>query len=494
MADENDAVVTPITTMNLTGRKQIFTSLEVNEDNLSEILNDAFMVHMTNAIEIDYLFNYYKGNQPILLKTKPFRPEINNRVLKNYAFQIVDFHTGNTFSQPIQYVQAVDTPKDDAGSRAEPSHITKLNRLMRQTFKSTKDRELGEHMFICGTGYRITLPSKDDVAPFLTDILNPRRTFVVYSNDIGREPVLGVHYNKQHDYQHETTQFKITAYSKNKIWKIERSGQRIKVTGVKPNPLGVVPIVEYPLNPNRLGQFEPVISLLDSINNIESNRADAIQQVVQAILKFKNCEIDEDVVKKIQEWGALQVDSDDGSADAEYISADLDQSQAQELIDDLYQSVLTIANVPDRNFSSGGNTGQALVIGQGWQSANNTAESVELMFKQSEYNFLKAVFKILEINDMEEYEDLKNVNLREIGIKFTRSKTYNLLTKTQGLQNLLEAGIHPRIAMEKVDLFTDAEEDYQASKPYLKKWEASIEDTPEEPANNKPDPNEPINI
>lgn len=34
---------------------------------------------------------------------------------------------------------------------------------------------------------------------------------------------------------------------------------------------------------------------------------------------------------------------------------------------------------------------------------------------------------------------LKNLSLGDIEIKFTRNKTDNLLTKTQGLQNQLEA-------------------------------------------------------
>lgn len=61
--------------------------------------------------------------------------------------------------------------------------------------------------------------------------------------------------------------------------------------------------------------------------------------------------------------------------------------------------------------------------------------------------------------------------------------------KTQGLQNLLEAGIHPRIAIAVVGLFSDPEQVYQDSVETLEKWEkteaseASAETIT--PANNK---------
>ena len=48
---------------------------------------------------------------------------------------------------------------------------------------------------------------------------------------------------------------------------------------------------EYPANNARLGSFEIVLPLLDAMNNIESNRMDGIEQVIQAFIKFVNCDI-----------------------------------------------------------------------------------------------------------------------------------------------------------------------------------------------------------
>lgn len=47
--------------------------------------------HNKNAQAIDYLFNYYKGKQPILNKKKVVREDINHIVVENHAFEIVEF-------------------------------------------------------------------------------------------------------------------------------------------------------------------------------------------------------------------------------------------------------------------------------------------------------------------------------------------------------------------------------------------------------------------
>ena len=53
---------------------------ELNAESIRRILPQVLREHEKNAREIDYLYNYYKGKQPILKKQKNVRPEINNKV------------------------------------------------------------------------------------------------------------------------------------------------------------------------------------------------------------------------------------------------------------------------------------------------------------------------------------------------------------------------------------------------------------------------------
>ena len=81
--------------MNNYGRIQIFTPYkEVTDTNVQEILKEAYTFFQVNCGDIKYLYDYYRGNQPILYRHKTIRPEINNKIVENHAYEIVNFRTG----------------------------------------------------------------------------------------------------------------------------------------------------------------------------------------------------------------------------------------------------------------------------------------------------------------------------------------------------------------------------------------------------------------
>lgn len=57
--------------MQLLGRRQIFTDKTViDKSNILEVLGEAFAIHEQNRNEMIYLFEYVKGDQPILKREK----------------------------------------------------------------------------------------------------------------------------------------------------------------------------------------------------------------------------------------------------------------------------------------------------------------------------------------------------------------------------------------------------------------------------------------
>ena len=81
--------------MAYTGRTKILLNVaEINESNILENLKKALDVHKKNVTEETYLYNYYKGKQPILNREKKIRPSINNKIVVNKANEIVSFKTG----------------------------------------------------------------------------------------------------------------------------------------------------------------------------------------------------------------------------------------------------------------------------------------------------------------------------------------------------------------------------------------------------------------
>ena len=89
----------------LFGRQMIFTDeKQITVSNVIDVLNQALIIHEGNRSQIKYLWQYYKGNQPILDRVKEVRPEIMNIVVENRANEIVTFKSGYLMGEPVQYV------------------------------------------------------------------------------------------------------------------------------------------------------------------------------------------------------------------------------------------------------------------------------------------------------------------------------------------------------------------------------------------------------
>ena len=442
--------------MEMYGRRVITTDArKITRKNIIFELNEAFNKHSLNRSEIEYLWNYYRGKQPILERVKSIRPEINNKIVENRANEIVSFKVGYLCGEPIQYV---GRNSDESVSQA----IAELNEMMFSENKATQDKEVVEWQMICGTAYRLVLPDKvgsEDDAPFEMHTLDPRDTFVVYSSDVGNEPMFAVKYriNKENERI-------ASVYTKDGYWKIKGD----KVVEFKKHVLGIVPIFEYPANNARQGAFEIVLPLLDAINTVASNRMDGIEQFIQAFVKFVNCDIDEEKFKALKDLGAIKVKSTEGNkADVDIVTNELNQMQTQTLVDYLYQTVLTICGMPNRNGgSSTSDTGSAVLLRDGWSLAEARAKDSELMFKRSEQEVLKLVLRI--IRDTRGLSDaLYGLKLKNIAMQFTRRNYENVQSKSQVLTTMLQQNkIHPRLAFEHCGLFSDPENAYQTSMEY----------------------------
>ena len=120
------------------GRRLILTDqTEITDSNILSVLNKAIVDHRVNQTEIDYLWKYYKGRQPILDRIKLVRPEINNKVVENHANEIVSFKTGYLCGEPIQYVSR-------EGDKDITTGIKELNDDMVLVNKSALDYEVAE--------------------------------------------------------------------------------------------------------------------------------------------------------------------------------------------------------------------------------------------------------------------------------------------------------------------------------------------------------------
>ena len=445
------------------GRRMILTSKgEITRDNVVEVVEQAYQTHLLNRDEIDYLWNYYKGKQPSLYRTRELRDYLTKHLCENRANEIVTFKTGYLVGKPIQYIAS--TEGDDVSKS-----IAELNDAMRLIGKRTRDKQLVEWCMIGGVGYRYVVQNKrkNRKVKFNLYTLDPRDTFVIRRNDYSKDVIAGVNYVTD-----DNGQITFTVYTEDNVFTFLHDARNVTQ---QRNAFGVIPIIEYPANSARLGSFEIVLTMLDAINDFDCARNEAVEQFVQSLLVLYNCQIEEGTTADmIRQAGMILLKNlGEGKADVKNLSEELDQSQNQTLKDDMWNTVLQVVGMPsqgDGNTGDSSNNG-AVVLKTGWQGAETRAQDFESEFNLPEMEMLYVVSILCDGIRGGFTFDPANVD-----IKFRRQPYDNLLSKSQTLVTMLGSDkIHPKCAYEASGLFTDVEEALQLGMSWYNKIKAEMD-------------------
>lgn len=449
----------------LMGRRRITTNAEeITRDNVMEELNRALEVHGFNAMEEEYLYWYRRGFQPVLGRTKEIRPEITNRVVENHAEEIVQFKNGYFLTQPAVYISR----REDESSAAK---VKELNEYLYHSGKHVADTAAADWFHTVGVAPIFCEPRNDKKSPLKVYALDPRNSFVVYSSRPGNRPMFGVNIVQDSDNQIVFDVFTETQYFKlygGKTTDIHVEHPYVAIAyaegSEQSNVLGRVPIIEYHYNLMNMGSFEPVIPLLDAINNIQSNRMDGIEQFIQSLAIFVNCDLpDGTTANDIRKAGMILLKSvGENKADFRIEAEQLNQSQSQILVNYLYQQVLTISGLPatTKGGTSTSDTGVAVLARDGWYQADNYARNTADLFMASNRLFDDIFVEALRRIGFE-------IDTTDFEVQIAHNETSNLLTKTQGALNLKELGLAPEIVLARSGVSNDPVADVAASRPYI---------------------------
>lgn len=464
------------------GRKMIKIPVEnIDKTSLEKYLPEILGVFFENQSEFDALDLYYKGEQDILNKEKVVRPTINNITLENHAFEMVEFLKGYMVGRPIKYSQVV--------TGASTDDITMLNTYMLEQNKATKDTTMLENMAKGGVGYYMILPKSSDYyidkkflgktvkrtllynvdkeAPFDIYLQDPRNTFVVHSSYTGNKKLCGGCITRVGDNEH-----RLTIYAPNKVYIADCSSVApYGISNLKEETLDLpyCPIIEYKLNASRIGIIEIVKSMLDTLNKISSNQMDDIEQFVNSVMVFTNQDIDKEKFTELLELGAVNIKSISPQfpADVKMLSQSLNHTDINTYYERVYNKMMGIVAIPKQGdrATSGGDTGQARLLGEGWTLADQRAMTYQNMITESERELLAIILYICRNTPECKINELFP---SDIEVKFSRSKSDNMLVKSQVILNLQAAQIPEEIIAQVCELFDAPLEVSEA-------WKANIE-------------------
>jgi len=480
--------------LELLGRKRIYTDAdEITVDNIFSVLSQAMTIHEINMQEILYLLRYEKGVQPIAeIRKKTVRDDINIEVSDNLANQIVEFKLGYNYGNPITYVQRGNRDISGNPPESDDNAISQLNEMNEEEASYAKDQETLRFVQVCGIGYQMVDIKRDydGTSVFDLHVPHPLYTFIVYRNNIGETPMMGVTFR-----QLENGDRYFTCYTKDTMYEVKNLNEI--VNGVKKNewsfnssytgyageknPLGMIPIVEFVRSYDRMGVFERQISDMNALNVEVSDFANATAQACQEIWWGNDFEFPVDpntgeVIKpKTGGWLLTKTLANGKSPLIQAITSTFDYENVQKNIESKRNSILQKCYVPLQSDPGGGSTGSAMSLSSGWTAAENSAMREEQVIRRSKQKVLALELSAINVRSyLLEGSPLTDLKLSDVYIKFTRNKTYDLGTKTNAMVAMIKAGVNGRVAMQTVDLFADVAQAWADSQEMIEKIQESL--------------------
>ena len=453
----------------LFGRLDIYATNDIiTAENVLAEVNSALVYHIKNLLQEEFLYWYRRNVQPILFRRKSVRPEILNIVQMNHADEIVAFKNGYFLTQAAFYV---------ARKASSQGKVDKLNEFLYRSGKQQVDNELVNWFHTVGKAVCYIEADRygSEDEPIHAYAIDPRSAFVVYSLKPGNEPVMGVNFVVNDNVSYfdvftKDTVFHLRGGVRGQLISPEQNHDflttAVSIDSIEPNPLGAIPLIEYRYNSVNMGAFEGVVPLLDAINNVVSNRVDGVEQFIQSLMVLVNCELPEGATSNdVRDRGLIELKSvGDNKGDIRILSEQLDQTQTQVLIDDLYEQVLRICGMPSttKGGTSTSDTGAAVLYRDGWYQADTVARNTEDLFKKSNRQFDRIFIDVLR------RRGLLDINITDFELNFVRNETANVQSKAQAFQTLMAAGFHPVLAAGKSGISNDPVADVKMSEKYLK--------------------------
>jgi len=302
----------------------------------NQVLNDVIDYNERFKGRFEMLERYYLGKHSIFDRNKDDRLS-NNKVMVNHAKYITDTNVGYLLGNPVDY-------QPSNGHDIEPL----LDAYKKQTINDL-DSEIAKDVSIFGLQYEYVY-ANENAEPKSCETDN-KNTVIVYDDTVEHNKLFGLIYRPIK--KGATFKYWEIIYVDKRIKRVYKSySKSLQQVGTdEVHAFGDVPIICYKNNPEFLGDFEPVISLIDAYNLLQSDRINDKEQLVDAILCLYGMDFDAEQAEMLRESRMLANLPVDGKV--EYLIKTLQEGDVDILRQNIESDIHKISMVPnmsDNNF------------------------------------------------------------------------------------------------------------------------------------------------
>ena len=342
----------------------------------------------------------------------------------NFARYISKTNVGYLLGNPVQYLVS------------DTYNIQAVVDLYRRQTIGKLDVELATDASVFGHAFERVYT--DENTDSWSTRVDPRNVILVYDDTVKHEKMFAIVYVPSYDEKGEiiSNQFEATILTPTMV--MERTLKNGELIGDEkddaPHSFGEVPIIEYPNSSDRIGDFEPVISLIDAYNILQSDRVIDRERLVDAILAFYGSDFTEEQRKELKDSRIIANIPEGGKI--EYIIKNIDEADADVLRQTIATDIHKISMTPDMsddNFA-GNSSGVAILY---------KLLAFEQHIKDKERYFEDALMDRFRLynNFLVAKSSMSKVPTEEIDAVFKRALPQNDLETSQMINNLIGTGV-----------------------------------------------------
>ena len=364
-------------------------------------------------VQLQKYKDYYDGKQAIQDKYIDDETKPCNKITVNQCYRVVQSYSGYLSGVPISYNSDED--------------ISDILQILKYNDYHKEDNQLLRDALIYGIAYELNY--LDEEAQQRFTILKPTEVIPIYKNDLERGLIAVIRIYSANDVDNINKYF-LDIYTDTDIqhYETDMSYSTMKLLSIDRHYFGMVPIVDFQLNPDRTSIFAQIMDLQDAYNKLLSANVDDYEAFVDSYMYLKGLTADEDALKQMKVNRILLLDED---SDAGYITKQDNTDGVKNLLDKIEDRIQRIAQAPDFNDQSFGNA-SGISIKYKLLGMENICSNIQANMRQALQKRLELICAIQKLTATQ-------FVWRDVNIIFTRNIPVNeteqaeLVNKLRGL-------------------------------------------------------------
>ena len=308
---------------------------ELTEPILKKIVDKYKAEELPRLLKLQ---QYYQTKNAILNRQMADPTKPNNKIANPYANLITSTLTGYFIGEPISY------------NAEDENMLQELRMLFEYNDEADENAELAKNASIYGIAYEL-LYMEEQADPLMGrpmlrfKALDPLECIPIYDDTIEHNLFCFIRYYTTYDIltDKELMVVELTTDKETRRY-LAGSGGSLIFQDATSHYFGMVPVAIYKNNEEGIGDFEPVISLIDAYDTMESDTVNDFEYFVDAYLALYGFTAEPEDVRKMKENRVLLMDE---GTSAEWLVKDTNDANLENMKNRLDRDIHKFSHCPD---------------------------------------------------------------------------------------------------------------------------------------------------